>query len=682
MKKPKKSKEQDIIPIKNAKLHWIASVLIVALTAIVYSGSLRNSFQFDDIPRILQNQNITEFSSLWKEYPFFHGKRAVVNFTLWLNYRLGGHEPKEIRGAEKDLLPNALVEYSVWRYRLFNLLIHCANGVLAYFLVMKILTTIQWTGEDFKQWLVALGTALIFVLHPIQTQSVTYIIQRAELLAAFFQFIALLCYIGVRTREKTWQRIILLISTLVCYVLALESKEQAAIFPVMVVLFEILLLRNKRNQRLPVFTTTMALILMLTAIFLHNLAITYKGDTAAGFDIKGISKGEYALTNLRVFFTYLRLLFLPVNQNLDYDYALSTSLFNPVSTLFALLVLLGIIGIAAAMAKKQPLYAFGIFFFLIALAPSSSFIPIVDAIFEHRLYMPSFGLFLLITLFIERLYAMAGRRQIAWRNAAFGAVCGTVIIGCSAATVKRNLIWRTPLTLWEDVVAKSPEKSRGWANLGHEHYLIYKKLNNTPDAKEHLDIARAYFEKSIELKEKQPDTYTNLSLVYLELGRGDDAIAALMIAVREDPENPMRYLKLADMYYRLDRNEESAEYFEALFVKKPVMRGRFEGHPELRKAMAKTYLALGVKYEVNEAGERYGAGFPIGKVIDAYGKSLEWAPLAETYYSLAVVFDATGNPAEALTNYKRVLEIKPDFYRPEVNAETIRNRIKKLESLN
>ena len=682
MKKPKNKAKTKKLFLTPAKSDLFAAALIITLIVATYAGSLRNSFQFDDIPRIIHNQKIQDLSSLKAEYPFLRGKRAVVNYTLWLNYRLGGHKSSAETVKVKDSLFLNTENYSAWRYHAFNILVHCVNGVLAYFLIVKMLALIKWTANEFQERAVALGAALLFGLHPVQTQAVTYIIQRAELLSAFFQFVALLCYIAGRTKEKMSQRIIFLVPAVISYLLALESKEQAVIFPLVIVLFELLILKSGRKNRLPAAAAFMAVMLLLTAIFLHNLSFTYMGDTAAGFDIKGISKGHYALTNFRVIFTYLRLLILPVNQNLDYDYPISASFISPPATLLAFIVLLGIVGLAIAIAKKQPLYSFCIFFFLITLAPSSGFIPIVDVIFEHRLYLPCLGVFLMIALFVEKLYLFMKQKNIIQRNAIIGAVSVLLAISCVAATIRRNLIWRTPLTLWQDVIVKSPNKARGYMNLGHEQFNYYRKMPQAPsilpEAKRYLDKAFANFEKSIELDPKQPDTYANLSLVFLELDRGDEAIAVLELAIKLDAENPDRYLKLADMYYRLGRQKQAVEYFESIFIENKVLKQRFVKHDKLRDAMAKTYLALGVGCEVNDSGERYGAGFPVEKAVAAYEKSLEWEPLAETYYSLAVVLDRSGDTKRSLINYRKVLELKPGFQ----YADIVRNRIKDIESQN
>ena len=679
MKKPKKMILNEQVSITQRRVNLLAIALIILPIIVVYGVFINNSFQFDDIPRIIKNHNLSNFSSLKAEYPFLHGKRAVVNYTLWLNGRLGGFISSKSIPDEPDL---NIENYVVWKFRLLNILLHCANGILVYFLCLKIGVLTGWLDDNLLRNSASLGVALLFTLHPIQTQPVIYIIQRAELLAAFFQFLALLCYLTARVKRKLSQIIPLIAGTIIFYVLGLESKEQAAIFPVVILLFEIFVLKNKKENRLPVFTITTAILLILTFIFLHNLSITYKGDTAAGFDIKSISRGHYALTNVRVLFTYLRLLIMPINQNLDYDYPLSASFINPPATLIAFIVFLAIILFAILILQKHPRYSFCIFFFLVTLAPSSGLVPIVDVIFEHRLYLPSFGFFFLIALIAEKAYSFFNKRNFRKVKLIAYIFSGFIIFTCMILTINRNSVWQTPLTLWQDVVEKSPNKARGYVNLGHEQFNLFKQEKQrgsvSGKSSKYLNEALQNFEKAIQLDPKQPDAYTNLSLVYYELDRGDEAISVLKQAIKLDNENPERYLKLADMYYRLSKYKEAVDYFEDIFRKNYVLKKHFKNDNKLKNAMAKIYLAFGMSLEFNDSGERYGSGFPVAETIGAYNKSLEWEPLPDTYYSLAVVYDRTQHFQLAVVNYRKVLEIKPDYQ----YAEIIRNRIKEIESLN
>lgn len=680
MKKAGKIILNEKMTISQRRVNFLASALIIFPVIIVYGVFINNSFQFDDIPRIIKNNNLRDFSSLKAEYPFLHGKRAVVNYTLWLNGRLGGFISSKSVSDELELNVENCV---VWKFRLLNILLHCANGILVYFLCLKIQVLTGLPDNNMLRNYASLGVALLYTLHPIQTQAVIYIIQRAELLAAFFQFLGLLCYLTARVKRKLSQIIPLITATVIFYVLALESKEQSAIFPVVIFLFEIFILKKEKRNRLSVLSATTAILIIITLVFLYNLSITYKGDTSAGFAVKSISRGNYALTNVRVLFTYLRLLIIPVNQNLDYDYPPSTSFISPPATLIAFIVFLAIVFYAILMSKKHPRYSFCIFFFLVTLAPSSGLIPIADLIFEHRLYLPSFGFLFLIALLAEKAYSFLkkGNFQKAVK-VAYIFSASLILVVCIILTIRRNFVWQTPLTLWQDVVEKSPNKARGYVNLGHEQFSLFKKdrqrAYTSQKSSKYLNDALQNFEKAIRLDPKQPDAYTNLSLVYYELDRGDEALMLLEQTIKLDPENPERYLKLADMYYRLSKYKEAVDYFEDIFRKNHVLKNRFQNYEKLKNAMAKIYLAYGMSLEFNNSGERYGEGFPYAETVEAYKKSLEWEPLPDVYYSLAVVYDRTQHFQLAVIYYRRVLEMKHDYQ----YAEIIRNRIKEIESLN
>ena len=643
---------------------------LILLTLVAYCNSFENSFQFDDEPRILNEEGVRSFRGVCKLSPFFAGKRSVVYLTLWLNYRFGG--------------------YSAGGYHVFNVLVHAANGVLAYFFVLTLLSIRAGEGSagasqggSLRVRFIGLATGLLFALHPIQTQSVTYIIQRAELLAGFFGLITLLCYVSARRSASLGRGLVFYLAAGVSYMLALESKEQAAVLPLVVVMLEALVMgghgRKGFREAVKRAAVPLGVMLLITVVFLGKLWSSYRVDTAAGFNIQGISMGQYALTNLRVLFVYLRLLALPVSQNLDYDFARSVSLIDPPTTLIALLFLAGIVAGAVLLARVRPLYSFCVSYFLIMLLPSSGLVPIVDVIFEHRLYMPCLGFFLLICCVVDELYVRLERINAGAAKIVLCAVSGAVIIGCVAGTFLRNRVWRTPETLWTDVVRKSPMKPRGHANLGQVYLLRAGKLKKgkndaAVERREMLEKALYEYKKAAVLDVKRPDAHTNLGRVYIKLGKSDEAVEEFKLAAKYDPRNPMRYNDLAAACLNAKMARELDQYFDELFRNRRGFVVKVKERRKdaaLRRTFSRINLQLGLALEVNEDGNRYASGFPADKAIAAYRRSIEMDPRPEAYYSIAVVFDRTGRGAEALKNYKRLLELYPNFFRADIAKKRI-----------
>jgi hypothetical protein len=261
----------------------------------------------------------------------------------------------------------------------------------------------------------ALFAALLFAVHPVQTESVTYIISRTELLATFFYLATFLLFIKGGTSGKFSYAIGMLITSL----LSMGSKEWAVTLPAMLMVYDLLFLSGGKVK--PVLSRWYIYLLTALpwALVLSNLDLLSKGGSAGvGFNLvsaTGITPATYLYTSFNVIWTYLRLLVLPINQNLDYDYAIA-------KTLFELPTILSFLGHAAVVLaavvlyvkKKWTVVPFGVAWFYIGLSPTQSFVPVVDVIFEHRVYMPSIGFFLVFIVLYESLFdRIAGRKKAA-----------------------------------------------------------------------------------------------------------------------------------------------------------------------------------------------------------------------------------------------------------------------------
>ena len=374
------------------RFNLIAFGVIAAFVLIAYANTFNASFHFDDNPAIIENAGIRH-ATMDNIMGFLKGNRFVVYLSIMLNYQLGGLD--------------------VTGYHIFNIGVHIINSIFFYLLVLWTLSLPQF-GDQYghRARRMALFAALLFGIHPIQTESVTYIISRTELLATCFYLATFLIFIKKGTSGKYSAAIAMLITSF----LSMGSKEWAVTLPALLMLYDFVFFADGKVK--PVLSRWYIYVLTAFpwAFVLSNLDLVSKGGSAGvGFNLqstKGITPATYFYTSLNVIWTYIRLLFLPINQNLDYDYRIA-------KTLFELPTFLSLMGHAAVIAgslwlylrKHSILVPFAVAWFYIGLSPTQSFVPVVDVIFEHRAYMPSIGFFLFFVVAYEWVFDRLGAKK-------------------------------------------------------------------------------------------------------------------------------------------------------------------------------------------------------------------------------------------------------------------------------
>lgn len=483
------------------KYVFLRCLLIIFAGFMAYCNTFNMSFNFDDVTNIVDNPVIREFNSAGFTKAF-NTRRGLGVVSFQANYHLSG--------------------LSVTGYHVFNLFIHIAAALLVYrFLALLLKTPCFGNIADSRSDLppVPFFTALIFVVHPIQTQAITYIVQRFTSLATLFYVAATTCYLQARlsqTREGrpvTIGTVLWLAGCGAATLCAFNTKEIAYTLPLALVLIEFICFKVDRKK---IFAVSSLAALALTA-FLLKLGFG-KGTLEQAISVMDevtrvqtiTSRSDYLLTQFRVILTYIRLLFFPVNQRVDYDYALSRSFFEPaVIGSFSILLLLFIAAIILIKKSRsgnagQRLVAFGIFWFFLTLSVESSVLPIIDLIFEHRVYLPSVGAIAAIT--------MAGVSGAWGRESERGKAVACVVLLMIAvvfagAAWKRNLVWRSEVALWEDATAKSPDSSRAWNNLGSAY--IKERA---------ADKALRALVRSIELDRSKQEAWNNLGIAIDQKG--------------------------------------------------------------------------------------------------------------------------------------------------------------------
>lgn len=494
----------------------ISFIIIFLLTLFAYSRTFNGEFQFDDDTSVIENPYVNGASKFsWHNLAgsIGNGTRPFTTITFALNYKLGGLDVR-------------------W-YHLTNFIIHIFNGALIFSLVLLTMRSPKLPARYTDR---ALSTALIstaiFLLHPVQTEAVSYISQRYESLASLFYLCSLLAYIEARlagqqradsneqraTSNLPWRAseqrakryapsAMLYAVSIISGILAIYSKEIAITLPVVILLYDFYFLEDRpflRRVAGPGIFIGLALITGLLIIFGFSKSID------AGFSVRAFTPLEYLMTQFRVLTTYIRLIFLPVNLNLDYDFRISRSFFE-VDTMLSFIFLFMLLASALLLFKRWRLGSFFIFWFFIILAPTSTIIPIIDPIFEHRIYLASAGIFVIISDVLSKWLSM--QKEGATYNRTAICIVAILIVLLSVATFQRNRVWETKLSLWEDAAKKSPMKSRVHNNLGN-CYMLHNK---------HFGAIEEY-KKAIALDSNNVEAYYNLGLNLENVGMLNQAV--------------------------------------------------------------------------------------------------------------------------------------------------------------
>ena len=436
-------------------------------------------------------------------------------------------------------------------------------------------------------------------------------------------------------------------------------KEISFTLPVMIALFELFLFQGQFRKRVIMlipFAFTMLVIPSMLLIAEGDFSIEDIDDsmnTLASYP--DMPRTDYLFTQFRVIVTYLRLLVLPVNQNLDYDYSVYHSFFSPpvlFSFLFLLLIFsMGIYLLYRSVKKKQEgwsyerLVSLGIFWFFITLSVESSIIPIKDIIFEHRLYLPSVGFIMTLTglalMGVGRIRTDAGLKTLMVITS-----CVLCILGIS--TYARNKVWKTNISVWEDVVKKSPLKARPHNNLG----VAY-------ETEDRIDDAISEYLLAIQIDPMYEEAHYNLGMAYDEKDRGEDAVNELLTAIEIRPAYGQAYNNLGIIYGSMGRTEDAIRQF--LKVKK------------INPNSVKAHNNLGIMYARQ------------GRIEDAIAEFLSALDLnpdyVEAHYNLGITYKKLGRFEEAVEKFQTVLRLDPRHKGAKKNVNNILRMKKRKKGL-
>lgn len=638
-----------------------ATLLLVLAAFAAYGNSFHGPFIFDDVPSITDNPTIRSLGSAWQpptDAGITAAGRPLLNVSFALNYALSGD--------------------AVWSYHALNLLIHLGAALLLYGLVRRTAeSTARTSAERNAAALVAIGAALLWLVHPLTTAAVTYVVQRAESLAAFWMLATLSAFARSVAEPNARRWTALAIAS--CFA-GVATKEISAVTPLLVMLYDRTFVAGSfaeaLRQRARLYVALVASWLLLAAL----IATTGARGGSIGF-ATAMPWWHYTLQQSVALIHYVRLVFWP--EPLVFDYG--TPILASVRAALPSLVLVGAALVATVFAlARAPRIGFLAAVFFLLLAPSSSVVPVAtQTMAEHRLYLPLAVLVIGFCLGVQRL---AGYRAI-WIFSGLAMVLG-------ALTWQRNEIYQGPVGLWRDTVAKAPANARAHQNLGfvlaaqgdtaaaiisywrsldldpnqpdalnnlgnllldsghptEARVLLHRAtvanptnaeawngLGNAELAHDSLDDALDAYQRAVTLAPSYAVAHSNLGLALAQRGEHDDAFASLQTAVELAPHDVVLRNNLANFLAARGRSAEAASHYQRALIDDPQS--------------TLTHFNFGSL--LLHTGNFDGA-------VREFSAAITLTPHhVEAHVNLAATFQQLGRIAEAIAHYETARQLRP-----------------------
>ncbi len=610
----------------------LLSAVLVGTAILTYANSFAGVFLFDDIIRIVEEGRIQR---LWPIGPLLTGERPVVDLSLAFNYALG--------------------ELNPWGYHAFNLAVHILAGLTLFGIVRRtILLRLKFKVQSSKKddepysdsidnrqlptpsplrgegrgegrslthressgltksslplvppargngYLVAFAVAMIFLVHPLQTQSVTYVIQRGESMMGLFYLVTLYCAIRAidSSRCRLWY-----FAAIVACALGMATKAVMVTAPLMIILYDWVFLEKAQSpvgkktgrvgrahhRRWALYASLCStwVVLWICGIVPEVMGQS-SGTSHVGFSYKGLSALEYAATQPGVIVKYLQLALWPASLCLDYDWPVATNWRQVISPALVILTLLGIT--VWLLWRRHWLGFVGAWFFLI-LAPTSSIVPIKDLIFEHRMYLPLAAVIAAVVVPIG-LWLSGASKQMgngqspignlidnrpstidnSWPAIIFAIITVAFAAPLTYGTYRRNRVYHSELTMWTDVVAKRPNNARGYVGVGVE--MI--ESGNLPEAIANL-------RKALALKNAYADGHYNLAIALAATGLHAEAVNEFLATVQLNPIRTDALINAAQSLDKMGDHGRAAQMIRQAIRIKPT-EGDY--HYQLANALA------------------------------------------------------------------------------------------------
>ena len=683
----------------------IPPVLFLSFAVLlVYGNTLFHSFHFDDIPSILEKPWIRGFDKI-PQFIFSVWSRPLVILSFNINHAISG--------------------FDVWSYHAFNILFHLAAACLVYRLALQIEKVVQnkrAPSGDLGSG-VGLLSAFIFALHPLGTQSVTYISSRSTILVTLFFLAGLILFFKTRENPAPATRGKRFFSGYwfwagVCFLLGLLSKKTILTLPVMMFLFHYYFVSSEsfsrwfKGQARWIALTFLPVVCALTWKQFFGGGIVSASPTA-------FTASSYFLTQTFVIpFEYFRKLLFPFNLNIDINFPIFSdwSIWANWLGVVTLLLYAGLcvrISRARKVSMNRRLIGFGMVWILITLLPTSSLVPLLDVAVEHRTYLPMVGFSLLMAGVLRALFNhLAKPGSVFSKGQAVAMICSIlVLVFYSAGVIKRNTVWKDEISLWADAKKKSPNLVRPYNNLGEaydkrgeydkaisefesalrlnpKYFFALNNLGNIYGKKKNYPKAIAYFEKALAQNTDYSPAHYNLARALHLTGKPAAAIQSYREAIRFNPYFEQAFYNLANLLLEARKPKEAISYFLRFLKMQP-------DHARARFGLGNAYAVQG-KFDLAFAEYRQSAVlepafiFPqvnmaniemqkgnVESAIEIYDRLLARDPeLSGIHKNLGMIFYQFKQDVEkAAFHFKESLRLEPD----QAQAAAIRSLLADLQ---
>lgn len=659
----------------------VAVGFIVLSAFAAYANTFSVPFLFDDLPAIEKNATIRHLAHLGEVLsPPSNGSavtgRPLINLSFALNYAAGGTSPTG--------------------YHVVNLALHAAAALTLFGLLRRTLLLPPLRRRFAAQATpLAFVTALLWTNHPLQTESVTCVAQRTEVLVGLFYLLTF--YTFVRSVERSTASHWSVLSVGAC-LLGMTSKEVMVSAPLMVLLYDRTFVAGSFlaawRQRRPFYLCLASSWLLLAALVASNGGA--RGD-AAGFGL-GVAWWSYALKQCEAIILYLQLCVWPWPLVLDYGTGLVT---NPHEVLPQALLLTVLVATAVTALWRHPSCGFlGLCFFAI-LAPSSSVVPLISqTMAEHRMYLP---LAAVTTLTSLGLYALAGRRALA-------VLLATALL-LATVSFLRNRDYRSDLSLWSVSVAQQPDNARAHNNLGlaldrrghvteaiarYEaslridpgYALAHNNLGNALAQTGRLAEALPHFEAALRLRPDYADANYNLANALLRTGRPSEAISHYQVSLRINANQPHAHHNLGNAFLQSNRLPEALREFETALKLDPNFPGALNSlgtvllqTDRLTEAIRAFELAQTLAPQFPDPSYNLGLALlrsdRVSESVAQFERALVLKPgFADAHSNLAIALSRLGRLSEAVTHAEAALRLNPDSPVARSNVAILRDLLR------
>ncbi|MCX6907680.1 MAG: hypothetical protein NTY01_06515 [Verrucomicrobia bacterium] len=567
--------------MSESRFHSIAVVVLIVLGVLLYGHTLSFPFVFDDHIYLVDNPLVKDghsfvlngdfvaFSTLSKRLgldPDISTNmilRPVTYLTFYINYVIDGMKPRGFRAV--------------------NIAIHCANAVLLFMVLLHLLSGSRKSGSltAVSEGFIAFLAALLFLVHPLQTESVTYIVQRFTSLSAFFFLFTILTYLIACSSANKTTTAFFRWTSIVGLIVGMLTKESLFAVPLILVVLDWLVmgipLKIVLRRTIPYFLC----LPIIPALILATSWAQHSGNAsvAAALNITNPYSDanyqyHYALTQLSAVLSYLWLVLFPAGLNLDWQYPLSKSLLE-MRVIGSVMGIVGIVGGAwfwyyrRQEDARRSLFFASVLWYFVTLADSSSVIPLPDVMVEHRCYIATIGALTALACCVDMVRTwFAERRGVQYVVPACAGVWALVLM---VATVARNEVWRSEVANWTDAATKSPKKFRPLMNLG----VAYCEQGKQKEG-------MVCFRKALQIEPTLIGGYENLATMENTMGNFAEALLVAQVGLKYAPQSCKLHFNKAVAYNGLGQTQKGIEWLKKAIALSPTHK--------------QSHLALGIIY--------------------------------------------------------------------------------------